>query len=72
MISRKYPDRRRQVLVAMQNKGILDEGSTVKEALVISLGWIEKSELVPDPPVRTYPTAKVDTPFSMSELLSRP
>jgi hypothetical protein len=98
LINRKYPDKRRQVLLAMRNKGLLDDGCTVKEALVNSLGWIEKPELVPDPPVRTYHTTKltrasraseeselvpdppveaynptkVNTPFSMSELLSRP
>ena len=121
MICRKFPDKRRQVLVAMQNKGLIQEGRTVKEALVISLGWIEKSTMVPEPPLKpfhstldkrdvsepvtgskqtnqraevrssTHPsrmdqkselvlappvkansTTKANTPFSMSELLSRP
>jgi hypothetical protein len=44
LISRKYPNERKKVLFAMREKGLLQGGETVKQALIVALGWTDKSE----------------------------
>lgn len=52
LINRKYPAKRKRVLKAMRARGLMGAGDKVKEALVRSLGWIDKSELMTDPQVK--------------------
>ena len=44
LISRKYPKERKKVLLAMRKKGLLQGGENIKQALIVALGWTDKSE----------------------------
>lgn len=50
LVRRKLPQKRLVVIETIRAKGLMKkDDTTIKEALVRSLGWIEHSELVPSP-----------------------